>query len=267
MPALFVPHGGGPWPFVETGMGRPEEMASLAGYLASLPSSLPAPPRAIVCATAHWECSLPTVSTAAQPPLLFDYYGFPPESYQLTWPAPGEPDVARRIVELLAEAGMRADEDPVRGFDHGTFVPLKVAWPRAEVPVVQLSMVRGLDPTLHLALGRALAPLRDEGILVVGSGMTYHNMRGFGGPGGPDSDRFDLWLRDTMALPAEPRQARLRDWIKAPSARAVHPREEHLLPLLVAAGAGGDDQAHLDWGGPFFGVRLSAWRFGEASAS
>src|SRR5690606_7776586 len=195
MPVIFLPHGGGPWPFVDV-FGGPDAWASLLAYLQALPDTLPAPPRAVVIVSAHWEESRPTVMSAARPPMLYDYYGFPPESYTIQWPAPGEPALAARVRALLDAAGIESGEDAERGFDHGTFVPMKVAWPDADVPTVQLSLVRGLGPGTHLRVGRALAPLRDEGVLIVGSGMSYHNMRGFGtARGEQDAERFDAWLQ------------------------------------------------------------------------
>lgn len=260
-PVVFLPHGGGPWPFVEMGMGN-AGFQPLLDYLKALPSAPRTPPKALLVVSAHWEEDVPTVMSGEAPPLYFDYYGFPPESYQLTWPAPGSPKLAGRVRELLETAGFRTGEDPQRGFDHGTFVPLKVAYPEAQLPVVQLSLVRGLDPKLHLALGRALQPLRDEGVFIVGSGMSYHNMRGFMQPAaGPISQEFDAWLRETAALDPAERDRRLGAWTQAPAARAVHPREEHLLPLMVIAGAAGDDRATVPYNDDFMGVRLSAYHF------
>jgi aromatic ring-opening dioxygenase catalytic subunit (LigB family) len=195
--------------------------------------------------------------------MLYDYYGFPPESYQLTWPAPGDPALARRTAELLDKAGFRTAFDDRRGYDHGTFVPLKIMYPDADVPAVQLSLKQGLDPLEHIALGRALAPLRHEGIFVVASGMTFHNLRAFRDPRAlPYSEAFDGWLRDVMNRPAEERNRELADWTRAPGARVAHPREEHLLPLMVASGAAGEDEATLAFNGTFGGARLSAYHFG-----
>jgi aromatic ring-opening dioxygenase catalytic subunit (LigB family) len=203
------------------------------------------------------------VSSAAQPPMLYDYGGFPPETYRVVWPAPGDPTLAARVRALLAEAGLPSGDDPARGFDHGTFVPMAVAWPRADVPTVQLSLVRGLDPDLHLRIGRALAPLRDEGVLIVASGMSYHDMRGFfTASGAAASEAFDAWLRGTVALPGSERDAALRAWATAPAARACHPREEHLLPLMVAAGAAGEDVGVVPFSERMLGVRVSAARWG-----
>jgi aromatic ring-opening dioxygenase catalytic subunit (LigB family) len=261
LPVVYMPHGGGPWPFVDLGsFVAPGESEALSGYLRSVGDSLK--PKAILVVSAHWEAAVPTVMTAERPPLYFDYYGFPPESYTLTWPAAGNPRLAARTRELLGAAGFASAESSDRGYDHGTFVPLKVAYPAADVPTVQLSLKSGLDPAEHLAMGRALAPLRDEGILIVGSGMSYHNMRGFGGAGAAVSETFDAWLRETVVLAAAERDARLRAWASAPSARQAHPREEHLLPLMVIAGAAGEDRGRVAWGGTFGRVRISAHHFG-----
>lgn len=272
MPVVFLPHGGGPWPFVDLGMSQ-HDRDQLADYLRSVASLPAARPRALLVISAHWETEVPTVTTAARPPLLFDYYGFPPASYQLTWPAPGDPQLAARVRALLGAAGFATAADPSRGYDHGTFIPLKLTYPEADIPTVQLSLQAGLDPAQHLAIGRALAPLRDEGIFIIGSGMTYHNMRGFNlGRGGSTgarqvSESFDAWLRETAALPAPERDRRLTAWASAPGARGAHPREEHLLPLMVIAGAAGDDRGVTGFEGAAWGVRLSSYHFGATHAA
>lgn len=262
MPVVYLPHGGGPWPFVDLGMGEPAELEQLAGYLRGLHALPPEKPRALLVISAHWEEPVPTVMTGERPPLLFDYYGFPPESYALTWPAPGDPGLAARVRQLLEAGGFTTAADPARGFDHGTFVPLKLTYPAAEVPTVQLSLQRGLDPAQHLAMGRALGPLRDEGVFIVGSGMSYHNMRGFGASGRAASEAFDAWLGETVAQEPEERARRLTQWSKVPSARQAHPREEHLLPLMVIAGAAGADRGRTAYSAPLMGVRVSGHHFG-----
>jgi aromatic ring-opening dioxygenase catalytic subunit (LigB family) len=256
LPVVYLPHGGGPWPFVDLAMFARDEVEALAGYLRALPGELPASPRALLVVSAHWEEPVATVMTAERPPLFFDYYGFPPESYELAWPAPGDPQLAARTRALLAAAGFATAADPKRGFDHGTFIPLKVAFPSAEIPTVQLSMLRGLDPKRHLALGRALSPLRDEGVLIVGSGMSYHDLptlmtRRGRAPSAP----FDAWLRAAAT-------ALLAAWEQAPNARRAHPREDHLLPLMVAAGAAGDDAGRIAHRGLFGDAWIAAVHFG-----
>jgi aromatic ring-opening dioxygenase catalytic subunit (LigB family) len=263
MPVVFIPHGGGPWPFVDMGLPA-QDVETLASYLRNLPKELPTP-KALLVISAHWEADVPTVMTAAKPALLYDYYNFPPESYQITWPAPGSPALAHRVRDLLAASGIATATDSTRGFDHGTFIPLKVAFPDAAIPTVQLSLRADLDPEAHLAIGRALAPLRDEGILIVGSGMSFHNLRAFFSRDprvAPIADAFDAWL--TTAVTADPatRDRELVAWSAAPGARAAHPREEHLLPLMVIAGAAGSDRGTVQHSAPFMGARISGYKFG-----
>ena len=262
MPVVFVPHGGGPWPFVEMGF-PPDDVATLAGYLRSVRQVPPEPPRALLVVSAHWEAPVPTVMTSEHPPMLYDYYGFPPESYTLAWPAPGSPALAARVRALLGGAGIETAADGTRGYDHGTFVPLMLTYPAADVPAVQLSLQEGLDPSAHIAIGRALQPLRDEGVFIIASGMTFHNLRAFRDPRAvPVSEMFDAWLRETMLLGTVARNERLAQWTSAPGARAAHPREEHLIPLMVASGAAGDDPAVVAFNDTFTGLRLSAYHFG-----
>lgn len=262
MPVVFLPHGGGPWPWVDLGFGSSEENHALRSYLESVGSLTTQRPTALLVLSAHWEERVPTVMTSARPPMLYDYYGFPPESYRITWPAPGKPELAQRVRSLLATAGFDSAEDNARGFDHGTFVPLKLAFPAAEIPTVQLSLKRGLDPAEHLAMGRALAPLRDEGVLIIGSGMTYHNLRAFGGAQAQaTATAFDNWLRETTTLEQGERDRRLARWADAPSARQAHPREEHLIPLMVIAGAAGADRATIPYRGTLMNLPLSAYHF------
>ncbi|MCB9763782.1 MAG: dioxygenase [Alphaproteobacteria bacterium] len=258
-PVLYIPHGGGPWPFVELGLPRPE-IDALAAYTRSIGALQPRP-SAVLVVSAHWEAPVPTVMTGGRPPLYYDYYGFPEAAYRLSWPAPGAPKLARRVMDLLRDAGLPAAEDPERGFDHGTFVPMKLAFPQADLPTTQLSLVKGLDPATHLAIGRALRPLREEGVLIVGSGMSFHNMRHFRErQGSSGAERFDAWLTGAMQGPG--RERALLDWTAAPEARVAHPREEHLLPLMVAAGAAGDAPGTVPYSGTFAGSRISAVHFG-----
>ena len=265
LPVVYLPHGGGPWPFVDMPLGDPAELRSLANYLRGL-QSLPAQrPRAVLMVSAHWEAAVPTVMTGARPPMFYDYYGFPEEAYRITWPAPGHPELAGRVRELLAARGIPNGADATRGYDHGTFVPLKLTWPEADMPTVQLSLKEGLDPAEHLAIGRALAPLRDEGVFILGSGMSYHNLRAFfrdGGDKARASTAFDAWLTETVAQEPAERDRRLTQWASAPGGRASHPREEHLLPLMVVAGAAGVDRGHMAWQGGLMGARISAAHFG-----
>jgi aromatic ring-opening dioxygenase catalytic subunit (LigB family) len=210
-------------------------------FLEGLAQTLPTPPEAILVISGHWEEPAFTVSAAAQPELIFDYSGFPEHTYRLSWPAPGSPELAERVAGLLHRAELPSAVSATRGFDHGVFVPLKVAFPEAKIPVVSLSLAASLDPALHLAAGQALSVLRDEGVLILGSGMSFHNLRAYLRPDTVErSHTFDAWLTKAVESPAAERNALLAEWRKAPFAAYAHPREEHLIPLMVAAGAGGD---------------------------
>jgi aromatic ring-opening dioxygenase catalytic subunit (LigB family) len=262
MPVAYLPHGGGPWPFVDIGWNL-QDAASLADYLRALRDLPRTSPEALLVISAHWEERVPTVMTSERPPMLYDYYGFPPASYEIQWPAPGAPALAARVQQLLAAAGIASATDATRGFDHGTFVPLKLTYPAAAIPTAQLSLKAGLDPEEHIALGRALAPLRDEGVFIIGSGMSFHNLRAFRDPRSvPIAETFDAWLRDAATAEPAERDRRLAGWASAPSARAAHPREEHLLPLMVIAGAAGNDRGIVPYNGTFAGLRLSAYHYG-----
>jgi aromatic ring-opening dioxygenase catalytic subunit (LigB family) len=260
-PTFFINHGGGPCFFLRSGPMR-TTWKSLEEYLAGFAATLSERPRALLVISGHWEEAVPTVNISAAPPLLFDYHGFPDYTYQLTWPAPGSPELAAQVRKLLDMAGLSSATNDHRGYDHGVFVPLKVAFPDADIPVVQLSLQRGLDPATHLDIGRALKPLREQGVLIIGSGQTYHNMRGFGAAG-PDHNAvaFDAWLRRSITATATRDQA-LIDWERAPGARDAQPHEDHLLPLMVAAGAASGEQAIVDFHGQAFGKPISGFRFG-----
>jgi aromatic ring-opening dioxygenase catalytic subunit (LigB family) len=266
LPTLFIPHGGGPCFFMDPPPNDPHAWDAMAAYLRGIAASLPAKPRAILVISAHWETPRPTVMTAARPSMLFDYYGFPEHTYKLDYPAPGSPELAARVRALLAGAGIASDEDSARGYDHGVFVPFLLMFPEADVPVMQLSLRADLDPAAHLAIGRALAPLRDEGVLIVGSGMSYHNLRRFWSTDATDVEAaraFDAWLAETLeAGDAGNREANLAAWENAPGARTAHPRSEHLLPLMVAAGAGGADAGRRAYSDRVFGKAVSGFQFG-----
>lgn len=262
MPVAYLPHGGGPWPFVDIGWNL-SDTDSLADYLRAVRTLPRTPPKALLVVSAHWEERVPTIMTAARPPMLYDYYGFPPASYEIQWAAPGAPFLAKRVADLLGAAGFPSGVDAERGFDHGTFVPLKLTYPDAEIPTAQLSLKAGLDPAEHIAIGRALAPLRDEGVFIIGSGMTFHNLRAFRDPRSvPIAETFDAWLREAATAEPAERDKQLASWESAPAARAAHPREEHLLPLMVIAGAAGDDRGTIPYNGTFAGLRLSAYHYG-----
>jgi aromatic ring-opening dioxygenase catalytic subunit (LigB family) len=234
-PTLFIPHGGGPCFFMPDPSGTWTQMEA---FLRSLPATLPQPPKAILLISGHWEAPAFTFGANGHPPLIYDYYGFPPHTYALRYDAPGSPELAARAADLLRQAGLPAALDPDRGYDHGVFIPLKVVYPDADVPVVQMSLHHSLDPALHLAAGRALASLRDEGVLIVGSGMSFHNLRAYGNPAALEPSRlFDHWLDHAVEAEPAARAEQLARWQQAPAARISHPREEHLIPLMVAAGA------------------------------
>lgn len=261
LPTYFVSHGGGPWPWVE---GMRERFARTEEAFRALPARLPGRPRAVLVITGHWEADAFTVSTAMQPPMEYDYYGFPAHTYQIRYAAPGAPSVAARVRGLLADAGIDSAEDARRGFDHGTFVPLALMYPEADVPVVMLSMKSSYDPAEHIRLGQALAPLRDEGVLIIGSGLTYHNMRGFGQASStPVANVFEAFLNDAITLPdARARNDRLVHWEEAPGARLAHPQEDHLIPLMVVAGAAGDDVGHRVFVDHVMSVAMASYEFG-----
>jgi len=263
LPSLYIPHGGGPCFFMDWTMGSPDTWTAMRDWLAGLIADLPARPLRLLVVSAHWESAVPTVAAGPAPNLIYDYYNFPEHTYRLTWPAAGDPDLADRIGDLLQDAGLPHATDPERGFDHGVFVPLKVAVPEADIPTVALSLRDDLDPAFHMVVGRALAPLREESVLIVGSGMSYHNLRQmFAGTDAADSAVFDAWLTETAeAEPAE-RERRLLNWADAPAARAAHPREEHLAPVFVAAGAAADAPGRRIFTDRVMGAQVSAFAFG-----
>lgn len=235
MHVAFISHGGGPLPLL--GDARHREMLEV---LADMRRQLPKP-EAIIVISAHWEAQQPTITSAQSPSLLYDYTGFPPESYAIQYSIPGAPELALELQAALA--GFEPQLDAERGLDHGVFVPLKIMYPEADIPVVQVSLMRSLDAERHIQLGEALAQLRHRNILVLGSGFSFHNMREFFNTDSADSDAknlaFENWLVETLTsseLSHEQRKERLIHWEQAPAARFCHPREEHLLPLHVCYG-------------------------------
>ena len=266
MPTVYIPHGGGPCFFMEWDL--PETWNEMESYLRRLPGDISLKPQAILMISAHWEGEVLQVQGQEQPDLLFDYYGFPDHTYELTYPAPGSPDLASRVASLLRQQGHEIDIVRDRGFDHGMFVPMKVAWPDADIPVVQLSLLADLDPAAHIAIGEALQPLRDEGVLIIGSGYSYHNMQTMGkfmrsGGAAEFGDDFNAWLVDASTQgDSLARNQALANWTDAPGARDAHPREEHLLPLHVCAGAAGDDQGRQTFEARTMGAVSSAIQFG-----
>jgi aromatic ring-opening dioxygenase catalytic subunit (LigB family) len=263
LPTLFVPHGGGPCFFMDW---QPSDMWLRMGeWLRGVSDLVGARPRAALVVSAHWEAEAFTVNSQQAPELLYDYHGFPEHTYRLTYPAPGAPALAAQVRELLAAQGLPSAEERQRGLDHGVFIPFKLIYPQADIPLVQLSLRAGLDPREHIAAGRALEPLREKGVLIVGTGMSYHNMRRFRFDGGgfdPDSERFDAWLGAAVSQPTGERERQLAAWAQAPGGRTAHPREEHLIPLHVVAGAAGEDAGKRVFQDRVLGSVQSAFMFG-----
>src|ERR1035437_10940833 len=265
-PVLFLPHGGGPCFFMDWTWGPPDTWHPTQRFPEGTAATLPEMPKALVVVSGHWEEPAFTAGAAAAPQLIFDYSGFPEHTYRLTWPAPGDPALAARVALLLDKAGLPAALSESRGYDHGFFVPLKVAFPQAQIPVVTLSLAASptgqFDPVKHLAAGRALAPLRDEGVLIIASGMSFHNLRAYLRPETSERARaFDTWLTHAVESPEPQRSALLAEWRSAPFAAFAHPREEHLVPLFVAAGAGGAAPGTRIFGDEPMGAAISAFRF------
>jgi len=255
---VYFSHGGGPLPILGDAGHK-----AMVDFMRRLPGQL-TKPDAILVVSAHWEESAATLLGSHNPPMFYDYYGFPREAYEITYPAPGSPELANRIAESLTKNSIPSRVDPERGFDHGLFIPLKLMYPEADIPCLQLSLIRGLDPAAHIALGQALRDLSNENILVIGSGFSFHNMRAFDwqNTGAPDpaNDLFQNWLIEvcTGAIPQSEREQRLIEWENAPSARYCHPREEHLLPLHVCQGMA-DKPAKLIFDDQIVGKRALAF--------
>jgi aromatic ring-opening dioxygenase catalytic subunit (LigB family) len=263
VPTYYLSHGGGPWPWMKGELNGAYDRLEAA--LQAMPGQIGVTPKAVLVISGHWEEREFTVMSGASPPMIYDYSGFPAHTYRISYPAPGSPRTAERVRQLIEQAGYSARLDPLRGFDHGAFAPLAVIYPDADVPVLELSMRHGYDPKDHIAIGLALAPLRAEGVLILGSGLSYHNLRELGPAGREPSAAFDQWLQQTLVAcsPAE-RIARLINWEQAPAARRAHPREDHLLPLMVAVGAAGNDRASCVYHQHdcFGGITVSSYRFG-----
>ncbi len=255
---VYFSHGGGPLPILGDAGHK-----AMVDFMLQLPAQL-RKPDAILVISAHWEESAATLLGAKAPPMFYDYYGFPEAAYEITYPAPGNPGLAARIAGLLNRSNIPARIDSRRGFDHGLFIPLKLMYPQANIPALQLSLLRGLNPAAHIALGKALRELAHENILVVGSGFSFHNMGAFSwqGTNAPDpaNDAFQNWLIEVCAgpIPQAEREQRLIEWAQAPSARYCHPREEHLLPLHVCLGMA-DKPATLIFDDRILGKRAVAF--------
>ncbi|MFQ5774951.1 MAG: DODA-type extradiol aromatic ring-opening family dioxygenase [Kiloniellaceae bacterium] len=255
LPSLFVSHG-------------PPTMVlddiPVRGFLARLGRELPRP-RAVLCASAHWFAERPTVSLAERPETIHDFYGFDRALYEIRYPAPGEPDLARRAAALLEAAGIDCALDPARGLDHGAWEPLMLMYPQADVPVVQLSLQRGADVAAHLRIGRALAPLRREDVLVLASGTAVHNLAQWRADSLTTpawAIAFEDWLVDAVTAGDDEAVANYQR--RAPDAALAHPTEDHFLPLPVAMGAGGPDGSArvLHRGFSYGSLSMAAFAFG-----
>ncbi|WNO60640.1 class III extradiol ring-cleavage dioxygenase [Rheinheimera sp. MMS21-TC3] len=262
-PTYFIPHGAGPCFFMD--WNPLTTWQNMSVFLSSISKELPETPKAILLISAHWQDDVFALTASANPGLIYDYFGFPESTYKLTYPAPGAPELAATIAKLISEAGLPCRLDENRGFDHGVFIPLKLMFATAEIPVVQLSLKRELDAATHLQLGATLASLREQGVLIIGSGMSFHNMSGYGDPRyTAPSEVFDRWLTDSIKAESSERLIRLQQWQGAPCAQDCHPRgaEEHLLPLMVVAGAAGTSSGRKVYSENVLCTQLSAFRFG-----
>ena len=269
LPTYFISHGGGPWPYLDGEFRRMFDR--LEQSLVDIRRELNNEPRAVLVITGHWEENGFAISSGEQPGMVYDYSGFPEHTYHIRYRAPGSPELAQRVQELLQGGGIPARLDPQRGYDHGTFSIMKPLYPEEAIPLVQLSIDQSYDPELHLRLGRLLAPLRDEGVLIIGSGLSYHNLRDARSTVGAEPSRvFDAWLHQTLtdASPEE-RSARLIEWERAPLARAAHPQEDHLVPLMAAVGAAENEPGAVVYHQKdlFGGITASSFRFGAAPSA
>jgi len=258
-PVLFIPHGGGPLPLL-----RDENHQTLVNFLKEITPTLGVP-STILIISAHWEEDEVSITSGTKPSLIYDYYGFANEAYEVEYPVLGDPVFANRIYNLLQESGFETKLDDHRGFDHGVFVPLKIMYPEAKIPCVQLSLLSNLDPESHIQIGKALSVLRNENILIVGSGFSFHNIQALISQktGIPDTmnEKFEQWLIETCTnknFSPSVRERRLIEWSNAPFARYCQPREEHLLPLHICAGVSGSC-AKLVFDGEIIGKKASAF--------
>lgn len=263
-PTFFLSHGGGPWPWL---MKETRMFDTLSGAMGKIVAQLPGRPKSILVISGHWEESRLSIMANAQPRMIYDYSGFPEHTYHIQYPSSGSPELAVNVQDLLKKVGFETHLDSQRGYDHGTYSVTYPLFPNADIPVIQLSMKSDYDPEEHLRIGRALAPLRDESVLIIGSGSSYHNMRGFFGylkNATSDSKDFDRWLQKAMASSPGDRWQQIANWkSNAPHARDVHPREDHLIPLMVAVGAAENDKATLIYNELFAGAMMvSSFRFG-----
>ncbi len=262
----YIPHGGGPWNLLPDALGDPVGYGKLREYLINIGKTYHDKIKAILVISAHWEESMPTIILKENPDLLYDYYGFPEYTYHIKWRAPLAKDVSEQIENNLIQSGFTPQRDYNRGFDHGVFVPLMISFPDGDIPVAQLSLLKGLDPSSHIKMGKSLEKFRENGVLIIGSGMSYHNINSFfsNDPRVKTiSEQFDNWLKNTIeSSDVEQRNNELIAWKKAPGALFSHPRSEHLVPLFVCAGAGGNDPGHQDFSSYLMGAKVSTFVFG-----
>lgn len=277
LPTLFVCHGAGPSFFVDWPFGDPKGWQKMRHATADLFAGWTARPEKVLMVSAHHTEACATVTTSSAPAQL-DLEAlrrFPVPVPDLSFEQKGDPELASRVIALLGEAGIDASGDADRGLDHGAWIPMKLADPTADLPIVSLSLVEGLDPELHLRIGEALAPLREEGVLIAGSGATFHNMDLIRRTETLDevdrvalveqANTFDTWIDDVIAWTKDARRTALIDWKNAPGANIAHDTGEHLLPLMVAAGAAGGDPGHVVFrDAPWAGIKQSLIRFGVA---
>ncbi|EQC38387.1 hypothetical protein SDRG_04099 [Saprolegnia diclina VS20] len=248
--AIFVNHGAGPLPLLRP-VSDPDHGSTRRFMEVDTPKLLgledaATRPRAIVVVSAHWQDDRIQISSGASHDLLYDYYNFPDEAYKVTYKAPGSPEIAQKIHALLAQASIPSNLDPTRGWDHGTFVPMKLIRPQEDIPIVQVSVVAGWDPVLHFKIGQVLSVLRNENIAIIGSGMSFHP--NWGTPVTPETeDHARAFVRELTSVVLQPsivaRGDALAKWEALPFARECHQKDEHLIPLMVVAGAGGEGSA------------------------
>ena len=262
-PAYYISHGGGPWPWMPE--LRKKVFPVLEKSLVDMVAELDRQPKAILMISGHWEAKEVRIQSSATPGMEYDYYGFPSETYEVVYPSPGAPELAAQIKSMLDAAGIKNELDPNYGYDHGTFVPAYIMYPEANVPLIQLSLLQGYDPKAHFKIGEVLASLRDQDVMIIGSGLSYHNLRAMRTPASwAPSAEFDGWLYEAMSLPTEERWNVVQKWKQAPSALACHPKEDHFAPIFVALGAAGEDEATRIYHDTTMmgGVHASSYRFG-----
>ncbi len=235
--SLYLSHGGGPLPLMGD-QGHREMVESLRDIASKIEK-----PEAIVVVSAHWEEQIISITSGTKPPMIFDYYGFPKEAYEIEYSAPGSPELAEKIYRDLSSNGVQTTLDSERGFDHGLYVPLKLMYPDAEIPCIQVSLIKSLDAKAHIQMGELLTEACSDRVLLIGSGFSFHNMQAFqsNDPGVKDeqNEAFERWLIEVCSsreIDEESRVDTLVHWKNAPGARYCHPREEHLLPLHVCYG-------------------------------